>query len=120
MNQHEEHSQGRIRHLALVLNSPCTRFGNNQRAGSSNWQRMSPPMLVHQSATHRRAARTIAGHIHRPNQTTAVCKARACRRTSLCNLRAHSFAQLPQHPTGTSQLSMYKNCVTLAAHNASQ
>src|SRR5664279_3465747 len=54
------------------------------------------------------------------NRTTTVRTTRACRRTSLCNLRAHSFVQLPQHLTGTSQLSMYKNCVILAAHNASQ
>ena len=37
-----------------------------------------------------------------PNRTTAVRTTRACRRTSLCNSRAHSFAQLPEHRTGTS------------------
>ena len=73
--------------------SPFTRFGNNQRVSGNNWQRLSPPMLVDQSTTHCRAARTIAGYIHRPNRTTAVRTARARRRTSLCNLRAHSFAQ---------------------------
>jgi hypothetical protein len=52
--------------------------------------------------TQRRFARTIAGCIYRPNQTTAVRTIRAYRRTSLCNRRAHSFAQLPQHLTGTS------------------
>ena len=37
-----------------------------------------------------------------PNRTTSVRTTRAYRRTSLCNWRAHSFAQLPQHLTGTS------------------
>ena len=52
--------------------------------------------------TQRRFARTIAECIYRPNQTTAVRTIRAYRRTSLCNRRAHSFAQLPQHLTRTS------------------
>ena len=37
-----------------------------------------------------------------PDRTTAVRTIRAYRRTSLCNSRAHSFAQLPQHLTRTS------------------
>ena len=45
---------------------------------------------------------------------------RACRRTSLCNLRAHSFAATAGTPNRNEQLSMYKNCVIMAAHNASQ
>ena len=82
--------------------SPCARFGHNQRPRNNNLRHVCTPILVDQSTTQRRAARTIAGYIHRPNRTTAVRTARACRRTSLCNLRAHSFAQLPQHLTGTT------------------
>src|SRR5271157_4530395 len=82
--------------------NPCARFGYNQRVRNNNWQRMSPPTLVDQSTTHRHAARTIAVYIHRPNRTTEVRTARACRGTSLCNLRVHSFPQLPEHQTGTS------------------
>ena len=36
------------------------------------------------------------------NRTTSVRTTRACRRTSLCNSRVHSFPQLPEHQTGTS------------------
>lgn len=36
------------------------------------------------------------------NRNTTVRTTRACRRTSRCNLRAHSFTQLPQHLAGTS------------------
>ncbi len=82
--------------------SPCTRFGNSQRVSYNNWRRMCTPILREPRTTQRRSGRTIAGYIHRPNPTTAVRTARACRRTSLCNLRAHNFAQLPRHLTGTS------------------
>ena len=81
---------------------PCARHGNDQRVRDNNWQRMSPPMPLDESTTQRRAARTIAVYIHRPNRTTAVRTARACRRTSLCNSRAHRFAQLPEHRSETS------------------
>jgi hypothetical protein len=82
--------------------STCARFGNSQRVSNNNWRRMCTPMLVAPRTTQCRSARTIAVYIHRPNRTTAVRTARACRCTSLCNLRAHSFAQLAQHLTGTS------------------
>src|SRR5664279_5227551 len=81
---------------------------------------MSTPLLVDQSITQRRAARTTAVYIHRPDRTTSVRTTRACRRTSLCNLRAHSFAPPAATPNRNEQLRMYKNCVILAAHNASQ
>src|SRR5271165_4128847 len=51
-----------------------------------------------------------------PNRTTAVRTARACRRTSLCNLRAHSFAQLPEHETGMGVQELRHH----AAHDASK
>ena len=80
--------------------SPCTRFGNSQRVSNNNWRRMCAPMLVDQSTTQRRAARTIAVYIHHP--TTSVRTTRAYRRISLRNSRTYSFAQLQQHLTGTS------------------
>ena len=100
--------------------NPCARFGNNQRVSDNNWQRMCRPTLVDQSTTHRHAARTIAVYIHRPTRTTEVRTARACRGTSLCNLRVHSFPAIAGTPNRNEQLSMYKNCVIIAAYNASQ
>jgi len=82
--------------------STCARFGNSQRVSNNNWRRMCTPMLGDSRTTQCRSARTIAVYIHRPNRTTAVRTTRACRRTSRCNLRAHSFPQLPEHQTGTS------------------
>jgi len=95
-------SQTRCAPCHSFCTSPCTRLGNSQRVSYNNWRRMCTPMLGDPRTTQCRSARTIAGYIHRPNRTTAVRTARACRRTRLCNLRAHSFAQLPQHLTGTS------------------
>ena len=37
-----------------------------------------------------------------PNRTTSVRTTLSYRRTSLCSWRAHRFAQMPQHLTGTS------------------
>jgi hypothetical protein len=81
---------------------------------------MCTPMLGDPRTTKRRSRSNDTRTHSSLNRTTSVLTARACRRTSFCNLRAHSFAELPQRLTGTSQLSMYENCVTLAAHNASQ
>ena len=82
--------------------SPCARFGHNQRPRNNNLRHVCTPILVDQSTTQRRAARTIAVYILRPNRTTSARTTRAYRRISLCNWRAHSFAQLPHHLTGPS------------------
>ena len=76
-------------------------------------------MLVEQSTTQRCAARTIAGYIHRPTEPL-LC---AHPRVSL-----HQFVQLAHaqfRPTAATPnrnegLGLYKNCVIMAAHNASQ
>src|SRR5271165_3559822 len=51
-----------------------------------------------------------------PNRTTAVRTARAYRRTSLCNSRAHNFGNC----RNTKPERAYKNCGTMAAHDASK
>jgi len=66
--------------------------------------------------TQRRFARTIAGCIYRPNQTTAVRTTRAYRRTRLCNSRAYNFSNC----RNTTPERAYKNCGTMAAHDASK
>ena len=100
--------------------SPCARFGHNQRPRNNNLRHVCTPILVDQSTTQRRAARTIAGYIHRPNRTTAVRTARASRRTQLVQLARAQFRPTAATPNRNDQLRMYKNCVILAAHNASQ
>ena len=78
-----------------------------------------PAMLLDQCTIKRRAARTTTVYIHCPIEPLQVRTTRAYRRTTLCNSRAHSFAQLPEHQTGRA-LSRNKNCGNMAAHNASQ
>lgn len=75
-------------------------------------------MLVDQSTTQRRAARTIAVYIHRPNH---FC-------THNPRVPPHQLAQLAHAqfrptaatPNRNEQLGLYKNCVIMGAHNASQ
>jgi hypothetical protein len=92
-----------------------TQFANDQRVRNNKWQRLCPPMLVDPRTTRCRAARTIAGYIHRSNRTTAVRTTRACLRNS----RPHRFAQLLKHQTRSS-VNNNMNCVTFAARSASQ
>ena len=64
-----------------------------------------------------------------PNRTTAVRTTRAYRRTTLCNSRAHNFAQLPEHRSEMStQLQQERRhhgctqCIAIAGrerHNCS-
>src|SRR5664280_2488828 len=80
---------------------PCTQFANDQRVSNNNWQRLGhQPWWL--SAQHSAAPLERQPGKFIANRTTAVRTIRAYRRTSLCNSRAHSFAQLPQHLTGTS------------------
>jgi hypothetical protein len=95
-------SQTRCAPSHSFCTSPCTRFGNSQHVSNNNWRRLCRPTLADPRTTQCRAARTIAMHIHRPNQTTSVRTTGAHRRNRLRNSRAQSFAQLPQHLTGTS------------------
>ena len=91
--------------------SPCTRFGNNQRVSNNNWQRMCHTDAggsVHNTAPRR----SNDSRVHSsPNRTTAVRTTRACRRTSLCNLRAHSFAAI----AGTPNRNEHSACTRTAS-----
>ena len=98
---------------------PCTRFGNNQRVSNNNWQRLCTPMLVDQCTTQRRAARTIAGYIHRPTEPLLYAQpARVA--APACATRARTVSRNCRNTEPERALSRYKNCVIMAAHNASQ
>ena len=99
---------------------PCARFGNNQRVSNNNWQRMCTPMLVDQS--HNTAPlRSNDSRVHsspKPNH----CCAHSPRVSphQLVQLARAQFRPTAATPNRNEQLSMYKNCVIMAAHNASQ
>ena len=97
----------------------CTRFSNNQRVRNDNWRRPCKPMLVDPSTTHRRSARTIAGYIH--CQTNHFCTHNPpVSPHQLVQLARASFRPNAATPNRNEHLSMQKNCVMMAAQNASQ
>jgi hypothetical protein len=76
-------------------------------------------MLVDQCTTQRRAVRTIVEHIRHPTEPLLCASARVSPHHVVQLARAQ-FRATAATLNQNEQLSLYKNCVIMAAHNASQ
>ena len=126
--QHRAHGGAhRPRSLNLKRVSPChssctgrcTRFSNNQRARNGNWQSPCPPTLVDPRTTQCRSARTTAGYIHCPTEPLQCAQPVRIAARPLGNSRA-TVSRNCRNTEPKRAHNCNKNCVTMAAHDASQ